>query len=94
MKAIIEGRLYDTAAAKKILRFRRKVDKGPVFWDERLHWTPMHDFILYRTEKGAFFEHDTGDNVIQTLNEEVAKDIVRRLDVDKYMELFGKVEEA
>jgi hypothetical protein len=95
MKAIIGDKLYDTEKAEKIFSFRRQVDKGPVVWNEKLHWTPYHTFDLYRTSKGAYFEHDAEDNTIHVTTQHAAKEVVRKLDPDKYMEVFCiTVEEA
>lgn len=88
MKAIIDDKLYDTDKAEKVFSYRRKVDKGPVFWDEKLRWAPFHAFDIYKTTKGAYFEHDTEDNKIYIITKAQAQEVVRNLDPDRYMELF------
>lgn len=94
MKAILDGKLYNTETAEAVIEFCRRVDKGPVAWNEKLHWTPSHTFTLYKTQKGAYFEYDQDDKTIGVVSEENARKIVQKLDPDKYMEMFGEVEEA
>lgn len=94
MKAILDGKLYDTEKAEAVIEFSRRVDKGPVAWNGKLHWTPIHNFTLYKTQKGAYFEYDQDDKTLGVASEEDARRIVRKLDPDKYMEMFGEVEEA
>ena len=53
-----------------------------------------HDIDIYRTKSGAYFEHDVDAGDIRPITEYEATDIVRRLDADKYIELFGDVPEA
>lgn len=93
-KAIIDGKLYDTEKAEAVVTFRRRVDEGPVLSGSTIHWTPMHDFTLYKTAKGNYFEHDQANGTIVPRDKGWAKDLIRRLYPDKYIELFGEVEEA
>lgn len=93
-KAIINDKMYDTEKAEAVVSFRRRVDMGPVLSGSTLHWTPMHDCTLYKTAKGNYFEHDEDTNDITPRDETWAKDLIRRLYPDKYIELFGEVEEA
>ena len=94
MKAIIDGKLYDTATATAIINFKRQVDKGLLGWNDKLRWTPMHLFTLYKTQKGAYFEYDQDDQKIDLVSEKKARAIVQQLDPDKYIELYGAVEEG
>ena len=94
MKAIIDNKLYDTETAEPIIAFLRRVDKGPIAWNPKLHWTPPHTFTLYRTTRGSYFEYDKDDHRINVVAEIDARTVVRKLDPDKYMELFGYVEEG
>lgn len=93
-KAIIDSKLYDTEKAEPIISFNRRVDMGPIFSGSELHWTPLHNIILYKTAKGNYFEHDVDRDTITPKTEQMAQDLVRRLYPDTYIELFGKVEEA
>lgn len=93
-KAIINDKLYDTEKAEAVVSFQRRVDMGEVLSGSKLHWTPLHNFILYKTAKGNYFEHDEDTGEITPRDEKWAKDLIRRLYPDKYIELFGEVEEA
>lgn len=77
MKATIDGRLYDTDCAAELARFTRQVDRGPLFCGDGRHWTPAHEFILYRMPGGAFFEYDTEDETIAALTGRAARAILR-----------------
>ena len=94
MKAIIDGKLYCTDAAEEILRFTRRVDKGPVLWNPEFHWMMTHTFVLYKTKKAAYFEHDEDAGTIAALSCSDVERIVRRASPEKYIELFGPVEDA
>ena len=93
-RAIINDKLYDTEKAEKIISFQRRVDMGPIYPGADTHWAPLHDIDLYKTAKGKYFEHDRDRDAITPTHEEKAKDVIRRLYPDKYIELFGEVEEA
>ena len=91
MKAIIGNKLYDTDKAERVIKYSKRVNKGPFLFNPKWTYCPAHNFGLYRTKKGAFFEHDEEDNTIQAITETQGKEIVRTLDPDKYMELFDEV---
>lgn len=82
MKAMIDGRVYDTDRAEEIAHFARLVDMGPLFCGDGRHWTPSHEFILYRTVGGLFFAYDTEDKTIAALTRKVVRAILRELDPD------------
>ena len=94
MRAIRDGKLYDTATAEKIFSFCRKVAGNEIAWLPGYCFVRPHDIDLYRTKSGAYFEHDVDTGDIRPITEYEATDIVRRLDADKYIELFGDVPEA
>lgn len=82
MKAMIDGRVYDTDRAEEVARFTRQVDMGPLFCGDGRHWTPSHEFILYRTVGGLFFAYDTEDETIAALTRMAARAILRELNPD------------
>ena len=96
MKQIIDNKIYDTEKADKIYDFRRKV-KG----DECILW-PGHYFYywtnaqVYKTKKGNYFLHldkaEGYDEKIETITEEKVKELIKELNPDKYLELFGSVD--
>ncbi len=93
-KAIIDGKLYDTEKAEKIDSYRKRVDMGPILSGSYVHWTPMHRIDIYKTAKGNYFEHDVDGDTITTTDEARVRAIIQKLYPDKYIELFGEVEEA
>ena len=84
MKAIIDGKLYDTKKAKNILTWRRSDFKCLL--------------NLYKTAKDNYFTTEEyrlyAEMNLKVLPASEAKCLLMRLDVDKYIELFGEVEEA
>ena len=80
----------------------RKVNDLKKIVDEKLYDTDTADLIhtditnrrrYYRTRKGAFFVlYATGE--IQPKTERSMKDLLGSADPEKYIEIFGKVEEA
>lgn len=81
MRALIDGRAYDTETAEEVLRFPKQVNLGPLFCGDGECWT-CHEFILYRTAKGEFFEFDTEAETIALLTRKAARAIMRELDPD------------
>lgn len=82
MRAMIDGRVYDTDRAEEIARFTRQVDRGPLYCGGGGRLTPSHEFILYRTAGGAFFEFDTEDEIITLLARKTVRALMRELDPD------------
>ena len=82
MKAMIDGRVYDTDRAEEVCHFARLVDMGPLFCGDGRHWAPSHEFILYRTAGGLFFAYDTEDETIAALTRKEARAILQELDPD------------
>ena len=74
----------------------RKIVNGLVYDTEKselIHTDFVKNRRLFRTKKGRFFMlYATGDITPKT--DEAAMDYLAEHDVDKYMELFGEVEEA
>ena len=60
---------------------------------ELIYTDHVKNRMLYKTKKGRFFMlYQTGE--IEERSEENVMTYLAERDVDKYMELFGKVEEA
>lgn len=94
MKAIVDGKLYNTETAERILGFRRRYNGADISWMPGYCFANWHDIDLYKTKKGAYFEHDKRDDRITPVTEEEAKIILQKVDTDKYIEIFGEVIEA
>ena len=77
-RAIIDGLLYDTSKSKMIMKH-----KDLIF--------PISDSYLYMTPKGRFFDVNGSD--IRAISQSDAKKILST-NIDKYQEIFGKVEDA
>lgn len=94
MKAIVDGKLYNTEKAERIFGFRRRCKGADIPWMPGYCFADWHDIDLYKTKKGAYYEHDKKTENISPITEEDAKGILQRLDADKFIELFGEVLEA
>ncbi len=96
MKAIIDNKIYDTEKATNIYEFRRKC-KGSesVFFPGKffVYWTNVQ---IYKTNKNNYFLHyDEYDNYkekIETITEDEVKEIIKKLEPDKYINLFGTID--
>lgn len=82
MKAMIDGRTYDTDTAEEIARFTKRVDRGPLYCGDGEHWTPSHEFALCRTAGGLYFQYDMEDETIAALTGKEARAIMREPDPD------------
>ena len=97
MKKIIDNKLYDTEKAEKIFNFRQRRKTGD-FGNFNIY--SLFDVEVYKTKKNNYFLHgyikDTLANkpFIEKVSEEEVKKIIKELNADKYIELFGEVEEA
>lgn len=78
MKQIIDGLLYDT-------------DKATLIYKDN---NPIRPREYYKTEKGTYFCYYVNVGIINIIREQVIKDILAERMVDKYIELFGNVEEG
>lgn len=100
MKKIINNKLYDTNRAVLIYEFCEKV-KGDECWFRKefsfFYWTTVQ---IYKTIKGNYFLYYNAssgyDEFIKEAMEGDVKRIIKSLDSDKYIELFGLdgIEEA
>lgn len=80
--AIIDGLLYDTSKAIKILEFCDTAGCG-MYWINK---------TLYMTSNKRFFYTDNW-GTLKKLSDDEAKQILSKYP-DKYQEIFGKVEDA
>lgn len=93
MKKIIGNKLYDTEKAIKIYSFRQKRKTG-TFMDKNIY--SWFDVVVYKTKKNNYFFYGSTEDeqFIEAVSEAKIKRIVKKLNADKYIELFGEVEEA
>lgn len=98
MKKIIDDKLYDTEKAEKIYSFRQRRKTGVLFNTYDVH--SWFEIDVYKTKKSNYFLHGyTKDSLdhkefIEKTSEKKVKEIIKELNTDKYIELFGKIEEA
>jgi len=94
MKAIINNLLYDTEKAEKIYEYRRKVQGAEVLFMPGYSFYDWCHIDIYKTTSGRWFEHNTDKSTITPTTEADVKDTIRKINPEKYMELFGSVENA
>lgn len=82
-RAVIDGLLYDTSKAEKVVTFYSCIANGSFFATKD----------LYMTKNRRFFSVSCLGGYIQTETEEEVKKILSQRP-EKYQEIFGKVEEA
>lgn len=80
MKKVIGGKVYDTETAELVY--------SGYFGTLR----QRRDY--YKTKKGTFFVHYVTVNKIELVSEEFMMELLAEYDVDKYIELFGAIEEG
>lgn len=78
MQQIINDKLYDTDTAELIYSYK----------------DPLKERNYYRSKMGAFFVHYIGIGKMELVDEQVIKDILAERDVNKYIDIFGKVAEG
>lgn len=97
MKAIIENKMYDTEKATFIFNYLKK-ETTPCFWNNNLAYEYWRKTDIYKTNKEQYFLHiHTKEDLkerIELITKYEAKNIISRLDPEKYVELFGEVEEG
>lgn len=95
MKQIIDNKIYDTEKATKIFDFRRKCKGDKVLFYSNLYFWYWTDVQIYKTKKENYFLHyDASDGYkefIEAITEEEAKELIKKLNPDKYLELFGTI---
>lgn len=82
MRAIIDGKAYDTERAEEITRFSREVEQGPLFCEDDEPCALSHEFILYKTVRGEFFEYDTELETIALLTRKAVRALMQELNPD------------
>lgn len=82
MRAMIDGRVYDTEQAEEVARFTGTVDMGPLFCGDGRHWMARHGLVLYRTAWGGFFQYDPEDETIAALPRKAVRAILQELGME------------
>ena len=103
MKAIILNKIYDTDKAELIFSYIKNDQKNTIL-GPNLKFNFWRDVDIYKTNKGNYFEHihkgDTDgksqylEEKIELVSENTVKHIIMKLNPDKYIELYGEIEEG
>lgn len=92
MRKIINGKMYNTDTAEEICHFSSGQYGDFGYIRETLYKKKTGEFFL--ESYGGNLTSYQGETVIEPITEGEAKDFVERNgDVEKYIELFGEVEE-
>ncbi len=94
MKFIINQKLYDTEKATLIAEGEKQFEEDSAFFGKIY---PKRDVKLYKTQKGAFFyvyNKDYGTICAMAISEDEAKSWLMHKAYNKYVELYGELEEA
>lgn len=93
MKFIVNGKIYDTDKAEKVLNYRRRFPL-PLF----PQLSEMYDMVLYKTSKGNWFSlkcEDFGKKSCIVNTEKEVKEIFEKCGRDDlHAQYFGELEEA
>ena len=95
MRFIVENKVYDTDRATLISKGVRSVTKISALFG--FSYQDEIKTTLYRSVKGTYFFVDKADydqSVISITGEGVAKSFLIKNNYDKYVELFGELEEG
>jgi len=92
MRAIIDGKMYNTDTADLLLSYTRLSSPFMTMMQGKYEW----DVKLYKTSKGTYFEVEVfpGRDTFSIVSEKDVKNTISKLAPDKYIELFGEVEEG
>lgn len=96
MKKIIDNKIYDTEKANVIYEFRRRLKGDECIWKRGYFFCYWTNAQVYKTKKGNYFLHldkaEGYDEKIETITEEKVKELIKELNPDKYLELFGTID--
>lgn len=96
LRKIIDGKLYDTESALILFKFRRKYQDtlNPLFFGKDMVHVEWEDAQYLKTERGAYLFYCPKRKDLQVVEEKEVKDVIRQLDADAYIRIFGQVEEG
>ena len=103
MKAIINNKIYDTEKAEKIKTYYRTFETtGFNILGQRITGKRSRECIIYKTKKGAWFEHrlevervtNVEEEIVEVTESDVRNTFKEIGDVENYQKYFEKLEEA
>ena len=95
MKFIVNLKQYDTELSEEICKGSTKIEERISLLNASVF--PIRKGTLYRTKKGTYFFVFKGDYdryYMKLFTELEAKIFISKNDYDKYVELFGEMEEG
>jgi hypothetical protein len=93
MKAIINNKLYDTEKCEVVYEFRINYPYKS-FFNSNSYINDWNNVQYLKTKKGNYILHNTDKNMIEEVSLFEVKKTISQLDPNKYIELFGEVEEG
>lgn len=93
MKAITNNKLYDTEKCDVVYEFRRNYPYRS-FFDSNIYINNWNKVQYLKTKKGNYILHNTYKNIIEEVSLFEVQKTISQLDPNKYIELFGEVEEG
>ena len=92
MKYIIDHKVYDTEKSTEIIKYTQGIEHKGLF----VTTYPRYEHTLYKSQKGQFFVH-IGKYVGRTdisYKEDAKKTLEELNEINKYIEIFGEIEEG
>ena len=93
MKKIIDGKLYDTEKAEVVFTFKRKY-QDPCIWSKEIVFNTWERACYLKTQKGAFLYYCEDRKELELIDETEVKRVIQQVDPDRFIELYGEVEEG
>ncbi len=93
MRYIIRDKIYDTKKAELLCTFSKQWKTETIFGT----LYPSRVTNLYKTAKGAFFltsNEGCYTSYCEVIDETTAKELLKHNAYDKYIEMYGELEEA
>lgn len=91
IRRIIYGKLYDTSKSEKICQLQLSTEEIP---DRKIGGAFYGKVTLYQTKNTQEFFICVDGQYLQLVDDDWVEDVLARKNVDKYIEIFGEVEEA
>lgn len=92
MKMIIDDKLYDSEKMEEVYEYSKKY-KDMSAWGRGLYGT-WETCAILKTQKGAWVCFCELRKEMEVIGEDEVKRILKEIDPDKYIALFGAVEEG
>ena len=93
IKKVINNKLYDTEKSKCIFSYKSQFPS--IFSISGMNLPNWHYSYMYKTPKGSYFKLDKTIEVLEVVEEDYVKNILKDIDPDLYMEMFNEtIEEA